>query len=145
MIASPVAERLLRSLHYILDGHEPRPVADVLDWVVAFEKEDRTVARHVRKGVVLSTVFLGVDHQFGDGPPLLFETMIFGGKHDGYQERYSTWEQAELRHRQVMRKAFRGWKRILRNETRGKKRQPVSFNRRGRGGSDRTLDRRRQL
>lgn len=57
---------------------------------------DDTVAGDVR----VSTVFLGLDHQFDDdGPPLLFETMIFGGKHDGYQERYSTWEEAEAGHK----------------------------------------------
>ena len=44
--------------------------------------------------VEVSTVFLGIDHQFGYGKPLLFETMIFGGKNDGYQTRYSTWEEA---------------------------------------------------
>jgi hypothetical protein len=32
----------------------------------------------------ISTVFLGLDHRhFGDGPPLLFETMVFGGSRDG--------------------------------------------------------------
>lgn len=33
-----------------------------------------------------------------DGPPILFETMIFGGEHDQYQERCSTWEQARKAH-----------------------------------------------
>lgn len=45
----------------------------------------------------VSTVFLGLDHNLY-GPPHLFETMIFGGEHDGYQERYSTWAEAETGH-----------------------------------------------
>jgi hypothetical protein len=52
-------------------------------------------------GVEVSTVFLGLDHAWGKGPPMLFETMIFGGEHDQYQERCSTWEQAEEMHRRA--------------------------------------------
>lgn len=44
--------------------------------------------------ITVSTVFLGLDHNYGIGPPVLFETMIFGGEHDGYQERYCTWDEA---------------------------------------------------
>jgi hypothetical protein len=51
------------------------------------------------KGVHVSTIFLGLDHSFQpDGPPVLFETMIFGGQHDQYQERYTTYELALLGH-----------------------------------------------
>jgi hypothetical protein len=39
---------------------------------------DRVVARdELEDGTVVSTVFLGLDHQFGDGPPLLYETLVF--------------------------------------------------------------------
>lgn len=40
---------------------------------------DRTIARdELDDGSVVSTVFLGLDHQFfSDGPPLLFETLVF--------------------------------------------------------------------
>jgi hypothetical protein len=50
----------------------------------------------------VSTVFLGLDHRFGtEGPPILFETMIFCSNKDvdGYQMRCSTWEEAERMHR----------------------------------------------
>lgn len=51
----------------------------------------------------VSTIWLGLDHSFGGGPPMIFETMIFTGKYsDGgyiqYQERYSTEEQAIAGH-----------------------------------------------
>ena len=47
----------------------------------------------------VSTVFLALDHSFGRaGPPLLFETMVFGGKLDGEQERCATWDEAEKMH-----------------------------------------------
>ena len=51
--------------------------------------------------VRVSTVFLGLNHAFGDGPPLWFETMVFGGELDQEQERYSTIEQARLGHAQI--------------------------------------------
>ncbi len=31
----------------------------------------------------------------------LFETMIFGGANDGYQERYATWDEAERGHKRI--------------------------------------------
>ena len=48
----------------------------------------------------VSTVFLGLDRSFGEGPPLLFETMAFGlPESEGeWQERCTTWEQAEAMH-----------------------------------------------
>lgn len=50
--------------------------------------------------VSVSTVFLGLDHNFTDsGTPLLFETMAFGGQHDQEMRRYHTWEEAETGHR----------------------------------------------
>jgi hypothetical protein len=64
--------------------------------------------------VTVSTVFLGINHQFGDGPPILFETMAwidmeheaFGKKYDrdweNYQERCSTWLEAEEMHRKAV-------------------------------------------
>ena len=46
----------------------------------------------------ISTVWLGLDHSFGDGPPLIFETMVFGGAFDQDGERWSTKEQALAGH-----------------------------------------------
>jgi hypothetical protein len=55
-------------------------------------------------GVEVSTVFLGIDHSFGFHKPLWFETMIFGGKRDGEQYRYETWEEAEANHWKLVKK-----------------------------------------
>ena len=52
--------------------------------------------------VTVSTVFLGLDHSFGDGPPLLFETMIFGGAQDGRNERYEDRATALAGHERAM-------------------------------------------
>jgi hypothetical protein len=77
---------------YLLDAKgEPIAEPDLLTWAKALESQNRQVARDEIGDVRVSTVFLGLDHSFGlDGPPILWETMIFGGPHDQYQERYST-------------------------------------------------------
>jgi len=84
--------------YYTLDTEtgEPVPVNDVLVWAQAFETENRVVLQeYAARRVLVSTVFLGLDHGhwFFDGrphDPVLWETMIFGGPFDGFQDRYSS-------------------------------------------------------
>ena len=83
---------------YILDGKKAIECEDIVAWAKWFEKSDRHVAKETIGDVSVSTVFLGVDHSFGFGPPMLFETMVFGGALDQEQERCSTWGDAERMH-----------------------------------------------
>lgn len=87
---------------YILEGRETVPCPSLIEWARWFENADRRVGHDFIGKVRVSTVFLGVDHSFGRGPPELFETMIFGGPHDGYAERYSTWDEAEAGHKKAL-------------------------------------------
>ncbi len=94
---------------YILINKKPVKEKDLLTWARRFEKANRQVAYDVfpsnNENIRVSTVFLGIDHNFsGTGKPILFETMIFGGKHDGYQERYSTWKEAVKGHTKALEK-----------------------------------------
>lgn len=85
--------------NYILEGKTPKIVEDLREWALWLQKADMRVNKTIITDEIrVSTVFLGMDYSFGDGPPLLFETMIFGGKHDDYMERYCTWEEAEKGH-----------------------------------------------
>ena len=86
---------------YILRGKKAVRCNDVKKWARWFETADRHVAASVNSKARVSTVFLGLNHQWGHGEPLLFETMIFGGEHDQYQERYSTWDEAEAGHKKA--------------------------------------------
>ena len=52
--------------------------------------------------VEVSTVFLGLNHRYGEGPPLVFETLVFGGPYDGHMDRYSTWREAQAGHAAVV-------------------------------------------
>jgi hypothetical protein len=88
---------------YILEGKIPIPCEDLLTWGRWLEEhfQERIVQQDTVGAYWVSTVFIGLDHNFSDsGPPLLFETMVFkrGTRHDLWQERSSTWELAREVH-----------------------------------------------
>ncbi len=102
---------------YILDGKLPVIEPDLMKWAKWFETADRIVRKDTATvkldgdpvgEVRVSTVFLGLDHSFGSGPPLLFETMVFGGALDQEQDRCSTWEAAEKMHELMCERVKRG-------------------------------------
>lgn len=89
--------------NYPAFGKTPKPIDDVLEWGKWFETANRRVAEANVGNVCISTVFLGLDHNWGPGEPILFETMVFGGHFDGQQRRYATWEEAERGHAEMVR------------------------------------------
>lgn len=91
------------SEYYILEGREPK-VVDLMAWGRWFGKADRKVANTKIGDTTVSTVFLGLDHSFGNGPPLLFETLVFGGELADEMDRYETYEQAEAGHKTMVAK-----------------------------------------
>jgi hypothetical protein len=86
------------SKRYILDGKRAVECHDLMTWAKWIETGDRRVADETIDGVRVSTVFLSLDHSFGEGPPMLFETMVFGGPLDQEQGRCTTWDEAEAMH-----------------------------------------------
>jgi hypothetical protein len=120
---------------YILDEHhEPIPLTGphaAHQWARWFEgalgidspdarrKDKRRVAFTDLGWCTVSTVFLGIDHNFwGDGPPILFETMIFANKApdetfpeewEGMMRRYGTWAEAEIGHEEMVAEVRQGF------------------------------------
>jgi hypothetical protein len=86
---------------------EGRPVREP-NWVKAMawlsvERNTRFAEDWVGD-VHVSTIFLGMNHRHSaSGPPLLWETMILGGEHDGYQERHATAIEAARGHVEALR------------------------------------------
>lgn len=94
---------------FILRDEKVYP-CDALD--AAFHLED-IAARQVAQtdisdepnypgGDFVSTVFLGLNHSWREGPPVLFETMVFGGQYDTACFRYTSIGAAKIGHWQVV-------------------------------------------
>jgi len=97
----------MKGLYYILDeNNNVIPCDDVLVWGEWFSNFNRRQVANTKviEGVKVSTVFIGINHSWRYGQLHIFESMIFGGISDGYTERYSTWEEAEKGHHQIVAK-----------------------------------------
>lgn len=98
--------------HWILDEDgEPKQADTLEEWAKWHAESERTNSRRIEETDMgpmgrVSTVFLAQDHSYMDGgPPLLFESMVFGGPFDqAIQERYSTRREAELGHQLLVNK-----------------------------------------
>lgn len=87
----------------ILNGHEVIPTSfeEWVQWSSKGFKAPKRIAQDFFNDnqVNVSTVFLGIDHGFFGNKSLWFETMVFGGPMNGYQDRYESWEEAMEGHR----------------------------------------------
>ena len=94
-----------RSRMFKLDGHEVVACDDEMDWAMwnFGPDQNRHVGDETVDGYRVSTVFLGWVHGIAEGPPLLFETMIFSPEGAPYAlDRYCTWEEAEAGHARML-------------------------------------------
>lgn len=102
---------MIQDHHYILLPDHTVKVVPLMEWATWFESTfsptgavnnlRRVEETNINDEVRVSTVFIWLDYAFG-GPPLIFETMIFGGKNDLYQVRYSTWDEAVEGHKKAV-------------------------------------------
>ena len=89
---------------------------EMMKWAASFEKLDNKIVKQQYVGELwVSTVWLGLDHNFGGGPPLIFETMVFdhsgGDRHrfdDLEQRRYTTEKEARAGHREIVARLIAG-------------------------------------
>jgi hypothetical protein len=90
---------------YILDNNNnpiATPTLEAAKWLEEGTNR-RTIKRDEIGDILVSTVFLGLDHSWTPGgKPVLWETMIFGGEHDQYQERYTSHEDALEGHKKAL-------------------------------------------
>lgn len=108
--------------HYILDEeHQIVPIAvdldapngteELLRWALWLEDpaHRRVAWTDIGHGAYVSTIFLGIDHNWAaHGPPILFETMVFVPTDIGtdplhhHQDRYCTWDDAVAGHWRIV-------------------------------------------
>ena len=84
-------------------GYDGEPI-DALEWSLLFGDTDaRQVAMTTVGDVDVCTDWIGLDYGFGETPaPLVYETMVFGGDHDGELWRYPNRDAALAGHDQVV-------------------------------------------
>jgi hypothetical protein len=83
------------------DGKTPRK-CESIDDVNKYHTQNRHIGDDTIDGVRVSTVFLGLDHGYGGSDPVLWETMVFGGRHDNWMDRYTSYESALAGHNRVV-------------------------------------------
>jgi hypothetical protein len=88
--------------YYKLDeAGDPVSCQDMLEWTTWFATSAaaRVVAKtELPSGTAVSTEFLGIDQGFGDGDPVLWATMTFGGEYDLACDRYRSKKEALAGH-----------------------------------------------
>jgi hypothetical protein len=116
--------------YYLLDAdHVPYRV-ELDEWARWYEtREGRRVGSTETQLYWVSTVFMGLDHNYHpDGPPILFETMVFERERevvempfsgrlvslhksvdeDRFFNRYETWAEAETGHAEIVALILKG-------------------------------------
>lgn len=95
---------------FILDADgNPRPEPDLMKWARWIETASRSVANDRIGDSTVSTVFLALDYQVDTGPPLLWETMVFGGPLNQATDRCAgSREQAEAMHARMVDRVAAG-------------------------------------
>ena len=96
-------------MYCILDKDNNVVPCDLETWGEWFSAHDRCVKLSIQDDTRVSTVFLGIDHGFGE-TPLWFETMVFMGPDDWLDrdtERYTTWDEAVEGHGRMVAKVFK--------------------------------------
>jgi hypothetical protein len=90
-------------------GFEGEPISWE-EWLALLRDDDGVVVAvdTLDHNVEVSTVWLGLDHGFGQtARPLIYETVIYGGRLEGRGARYATREEALAGHAQAVEQARR--------------------------------------
>lgn len=101
---------------YLLIEGKVVKVENIDDWLKQVSNAMRPVKQTHVKESLISTAFLGLDHRFTMTPsepplpPILFESMVFGGPLHEYQERYCTIEEALEKHDKLVKRVIREYK-----------------------------------
>ncbi len=79
-----------------------------LEWGLKIQDWDYKIVRQTEvMGLEVSTVWMGINSSIGGGPPVIFETMVFGAAEgtvwDDFQARYCTEEEALKDHFKLVR------------------------------------------
>lgn len=94
----------------IRDGFILEKAVDLQEWADWFQKASETenswpnrfVMRTWIGSIFVSTVFLGINHRYGPGTPLIYETMVFLNWGNTYCRQCGTYREAVAQHRKAL-------------------------------------------
>lgn len=105
MLAGPIYTGADMPEYFLLNKNHEAVPCSMLEWAQAYEGMEGRIVQKTNVGnAEISTVFLGLNHNFGQGPPAIFESMVFGGQFDDEQCRYATWDEAVTGHWELVAK-----------------------------------------
>lgn len=90
-------------LYKLDENHNPVPCNDVHEWALC--RQERRIYDTYWDQSRISTVFLGLPHPSvngDDSDAFFFETLVFGGPHDGTMYRYRTYAEAVDGHHRTL-------------------------------------------
>lgn len=94
-------------MYYILIENKPVLTYDFHAWVFWMNHNNRVIKHtNLPDGICVTTMFLGIDNGWSNDQPILFETLIFGGEHNDFCERYSDYEMALSGHERAIEMIF---------------------------------------
>lgn len=98
----------MREWRYVLnETNSVVPINDAATWRKWMASTDRVIDRTEKNGIVVITIFVGVDMSISDAGPFVFETIVAGGDLDGKNWRYASQPAAKRGHKEVCRMAFK--------------------------------------
>jgi len=98
----------MTDFYYMTDDGNVHLTTNEREWIMKVHN-NRIVDQTTVGDYLVSTVFLGIDHNFGRGLPILFETMVFNNKHNElYCDRYHTKQEAVEGHKKIVGMVTRG-------------------------------------
>ncbi len=100
-------DSLFQDSYFKRDGTSYEGEDSVFQWAKDFMDLKKRIVEHTKlsNGYFVSTVWLGLNHNYAEGRPLIFETMVFSSKtsfNEIDMDRYSTEEEAKEGHRRMV-------------------------------------------
>lgn len=91
---------------YILVDGKVVEEHDLLAWGRWYETADRKIEKTTHGVITVSTIFLSLTNIDDEDPPLLFQTVVFGGKSDGLVDHYATMGEAKNGHVAMVKRVW---------------------------------------
>jgi hypothetical protein len=97
---------MIMTKHYVLDGQKPVRVDDPAQWAEWMRDsiQDRLIGQNVVNGIMVRTVFTGIDLESHRGRPRLFESYAWriGSDAPHRTEHYCSWKSAVAGHQNMV-------------------------------------------